>query len=218
MDKNETESNLEAALPIEVVRAFPLDIGNQYVPDGPIPPGWTPEFYLYYRLGLELNNGILRFRYLPGSGLADIVAGGVSDFARQVVAGKATVRTPLSALHFAPHIWAARKCYVVIELDSTMNWRFSSDSAGLFLKTAAPAQYFALAHMDSENVAGNRAPPPPKICRVLYFGVSPLTTGDDAFALHVQFDLGFNKLLDIIIDPDIKNRGGQDENFMSFIA
>lgn len=109
----------------------------------------------------------------------------------------------------------SKQAYVVIELDSAINWEFSRGSYGITSKSYDPEEDANVVFLDT---GGTRYGPdskikvPDKLCRLAYFhAVSRRPQGDTkrSFNFHITFDWANTKhSMPCIFDPDIPSSGG----------
>ncbi len=189
-------------------------------------PTWTAKRILYYHI--NFRSGVhLNFEYdLNVSGLkkgSNFTEADVENFATGLVAGPAAGLTRFKAdAEVGPHLRVTHPCYVVIELNRRNRfWSFLPEAPALKTTgTRLTDRYTGLVHVgDNGNRYRNAAPVLDETrCRIVYFAVrDPRTpTGNDKadadpFNLYLLFDQADGKALPMVLDPDIKNRGG--ENF-----
>lgn len=178
-----------------------------------VPDGWNGTKVRYLKISYDpptgpTPNGI-RLRYSHkydsqvGEGLGQVLA--------KVFTGTIplALAVPVNPLDFVVDF----EGYVVFELDEDITWQFRIGGAAVTLKQEKSKRYFDLRHYFSEDdVSGPDGPIWPGY-RVAVFAVSTLGNAQrDGFNLHVQLlhpnMQNPDELVEIIIDPDIKNKGG----------
>lgn len=167
-------------------------------------PGWRPVKGLYKKLDIVVDKGVLRFIHYDGIVPAD------ADFASlDQSLQKGGFDFKLLTNDSPLDLSVDEDCFVILELSSNWNWRFTPEREAIRLGEDVE-EYFLLRHIDDDP-----AIPPSAVatqnCRVINFGASTNKTGKmrpDPFNLYISF-LGTDGLnLKVIIDPDIKNQGG----------
>jgi hypothetical protein len=178
--------------------------GPQYLLGVGEPSGWQPSGIYYYKLGLSTQGG-LRFQFLSESGYLRVTntAAPKNDLKNLIVAVMAGQIpqpgiTPFVTKPHAPHFIVYEDCYVVVELDNSVNWRFlydapavtigpnyvPDDGTGTGIGTTPQAQYFGLNHIDTDGLTtsyepydgGSKrkygiAPPINRVCQLIHFGI-----------------------------------------------
>jgi hypothetical protein len=112
-------------------------------------------------------------------------------------------------------IFVKQQCYIVIQLDPSINWRFSAGSHGLSRKlnissTGAEEDYDL--NFVSNGIATGPGGEVPVDCRILYWAVNhrPKDTARE-FNFHIDFIEvlgGKERLMPTIFDPSVPNTGG----------
>lgn len=113
-------------------------------------------------------------------------------------------------------------CHVVLELESTLNWRFMQGYPAIKMKkTGCKDRYINLFHSTPDNVNGTAdSSPPDKRCNIIHFCANnpKLSSGDppydDPSNLYVEFfqttgNPAVYKVMPLVLDPDIKDGGPQ---------
>ena len=205
-------------MPIRAFASRASASDNQLAPVRTDDPGDAPARYIYRELTVALNGG-LQFFYknpglaqpLPAGGIdeviADLLAPVESNFFADV--GAPALETPLDLnVHGDP-------AFVVLQLDPTINWRFSSTEPAVSLKDGAANEFYGgLRHVLPGGVA-QEAPAPG--CNMVYFTVRPPLNppnGHYRHGLNFHVELSQNisgggtGILPLIIDPDVGHPGG----------
>lgn len=142
----------------------------------------------------------------------------IQDYA-EAVARKATeVEHPITEM--TPYdIDVTQPCFVLLELDRTINWEFSPNKYGVTSKVVGfDHENYGLrfvADGASAGCAGERAPPS---CHLLYFGVlgrkdDPQHGTERGFNFEIDFHQvseGVRRRLPTIFDPNVPNTGGAE--------
>ncbi|MDH4385074.1 MAG: hypothetical protein QE280_06500 [Caulobacter sp.] len=109
-------------------------------------------------------------------------------------------------------IEVTEQCYVVLELDLAVNWRFREGSMGVSTKLDCGDSNFGLAFVDeSGEVQQDRVPAD---CRLLWFSVAERRPPSrQGFNLDMVFqfasaDPAVTRALPTLFDPDIPSSGG----------
>ncbi|HEY1629953.1 MAG TPA: nucleotide synthetase [Rhizomicrobium sp.] len=185
-----------------------MSTGQVFVMGSDTPSGWEAEEIVYYKLGVTLSGG-LQFVYLPGSGVAK--GGDIDAFIVGLLAGKPPGAIPFARLGDAPNLIIRKSCYVVLQLDPSLNWQYLSDEPGLMTVEDLPGRYFDLTQvaMDGKETEGE-APPAGAVCQIAYFGALAQASEQgriDPYNLYVELTTDPKQTIPIIVDPDIKNDG-----------
>ena len=105
-------------------------------------------------------------------------------------------------------------CYVVLRLAEGGNWRFTQDAPAITTKGDQTGRFMNLVHVvpkgrDVQTWPGKA--PKGVDCRTAYFAigeVAPIDKGrSDGFNIFIDFLEVGNRVLSVVIDPDIKNEG-----------
>jgi hypothetical protein len=221
-------SNRTLARRIPTTTVIPTSISPdgrlRMFPFGPAPAAgsWMPYTVKYYKLSLDSSNG-LTFTY-PLSGSApwkDVAT--YQGLLRKAALGQITAADvpPLTVPQSAPDLIVGYPCYIILELDRSWNWYFTPDVAAIASSIDCSTKYQGLEHYGAAGNGPYDLPPgqaqqtPNEKCYVLTFAVThcaPKAAGvSDACNLCVQFDNGSGSIIPMIIDPDIKNNGGDND-------
>jgi hypothetical protein len=180
---------------------------------------WSAEKILYLRIFFAIDqDGNLTLQYGRKSGTFPIGTG-INYFISQVLAGAAG--SPAEPLPSGSTPLIEYPSYVVFHIYKSGNGEFRNDYDAISCDDAKPGEYFNLIHVrdDGSQVPGPGldpngppAPPSPYNCHVGYFcAISPSTVGrtgqSDHFNLYVNFPQEDGSLLQLTVDPDIKNTG-----------
>ncbi len=109
-------------------------------------------------------------------------------------------------------IEVVEQCYVVVELDLAVNWRFREGSMGISTKFDFGDSNFGLTFVD--ETGGVNQGKVPTNCRLLYFSVAerrPPSRQGFNFDMVFQFastDPQVTRWLPVLFDPDIPSSGG----------
>ena len=185
-----------------------MSTGKVFAMGSDTPSGWEAEEIVYYKLGVTLSGG-LQFVYLPGSGV--VKGGDIDTFIASLLAGKTPGLVPFRSLDMAPNLLVRKSCYVVLQVDPSLNWQYLSAEPGLMTAQDLPGSYFDLVQVatDGSETEGE-APPAGTVCQIAYFGalVNPAEQGRiDPYNLYVELTADPKQPIPIIVDPDIKNDG-----------
>lgn len=179
-------------------------------------PGAAPARFIFREISMKFEGGI-KFFYkdpglaqpLPAGGIAEVVAGLVAPPPGGLAnLGELTEDTPLDLNIHGP------SSYVVLRLDSDLNWRFDSNEPAVSLKDAAVGNHYGgLRHVLAD---GTVQEDPQAGCRLVYFVAQPPALPANGsyrhgFNFHVeliQVDNNASGILPIIIDPDVGHPGG----------
>jgi hypothetical protein len=106
-----------------------------------------------------------------------------------------------------------RYCFLLLELDHSVNWLFTEGSQGLSAKQDAYPHDDADLHFATDNaVFSSPTYRVPAKCRVLYWSILKRTPGViRPFNFHIstfQTDAGEERWLPLIFDPNVPNSGG----------
>jgi len=195
----------------------PLTGGSMY-PLGDLPSGYTAQSIRYYKLGFSPTrisgggtaNGLYPFF---DSAVSWHYTGrnNLNTFIADLVAGNPLGVPTVMDLTVAPSIYLNWKSYVVIDLVETIEWNFcENDKAVTVGISSLSSKYFGLLHYAPASTQG--MPNAPGSCKRISFATGmPLTSGSDRFNLNLQFDQTLGTI-PVIIDPEIKNRGGPPGN------
>jgi hypothetical protein len=118
-----------------------------------------------------------------------------------------------------PNIRVYEECYVILHLDELCNWHFLPQNYSLLSEKDCTKKYrgaYNIVESDRSAVPmpGGKPGTAPGLAmsRLMFFAVTQLdwyTAGTvDRCNLFVQFNLGPTHWLPVVIDPDIKNDGG----------
>lgn len=197
------------------------------------PAGWQAKEIVYSKISLSLipppppplgtppdPNAKMKLYFTASPSSAVFNTKPIDEFARGLLAGPALggverqLRDPPPPLIPPPgpiDIVVEQACYVVIELDSAIDWQFRSGGAGVTAKADYSDDNCELRHVNADGTITVDAPGK-NGCRIIYFSVVRRQNGVDDrqhFNLHVEFPqaAGYNSI-EIIIDPDVPNNGG----------
>jgi hypothetical protein len=184
-----------------------MSSGPGYALGASTPGGWTPQQIILYQLSMEFD-GSLEYVYLSGSGTT--TSTNISSFIQSLVEGPPSGLGPLPASQTPPDLIVTVPCYVVVQLDSSINWAFQPGVAPILTQNNLATKYCALNLVDpSGNVYSATAPSSPK-CLILYFSVvsvAPQTANvEDPFSYYLQFATT-SGTQNVILDPELKNHG-----------
>jgi len=185
-----------------------MSTGQLFVMGSDTPSGWEAEEIVYYKMTFSADGG-LEFTFTKDSGVVE--NGDITAFIAGLMAGKISGLTPLIYFDNAPNIYVRKSCYVVLQLDPSLNWRYMSAMPGLMTDQSLPDHYFDLIYVaDDGSTTTGQAPPAGTPCHIAYFGVKTSSAEQgrvDPFNLYTDFDIRKGQILPIILDPDIKNDG-----------
>ncbi|HEY1629954.1 MAG TPA: nucleotide synthetase [Rhizomicrobium sp.] len=184
-----------------------MSTGTVYALGTSTPSGWTPTQIIYYQLSCNMDGGF-QFAFMEDSGVWD--SGDIDTFIDDLLANTLPELTPLGYTENPPNLRITVPCYIVIELDSSVNWRYQPAAAGIKLASNLSSKYFNLVEIDTNgNATTGTGPSSDKIARILYFSVASASDDGslDPYNLYVEFDMGFGNTVPMTIDPDIKNDG-----------
>jgi len=184
-----------------------MSTGTTYTLGTSAPTGWSAQQIIYYQLSCNMDGGF-QFAFLEDSGIWD--SGDIDTFIDDLLANTLPELTPLGYTENPPNLRITVPCYIVIELDSSVNWRYQPAAPGIKLASNLSSKYFGLIQVDNNgNETTGQAPASDKTSRILYFGVANAADDGslDPYNLYVEFDMGFGDTVPMTIDPDIKNDG-----------
>jgi hypothetical protein len=172
-----------------------------------VPSGWTPQQIILYQLSMEFDGGI-EYVYLSGSGTTTNT--NINSLIQSLVAGTPSASGALPSGQTPPDLIVTVPCYVVVQLDSSINWAFEPGVAPILTQNNLGTKYCALNLVDaSGNVYAATAPSSPN-CLILYFSVvsvAPSSDGvADPFSYYFQITTSTGEH-NVILDPVIKNHG-----------
>ncbi|MGD0191708.1 MAG: hypothetical protein ABSD74_13285 [Rhizomicrobium sp.] len=184
-----------------------MSSGPGYALGSGTPPGWTPQQIILYQLSMEFD-GSLEYVYLSGSGTT--TSTDINSFIQSLVDGTPSASGPLPSGQTPPDLIVTVPCYVVVQLDSSINWAFEPSVAPILTQNNLATKYCALNLVDSSgNIYPATAPSSPN-CLILYFSVvsvAPSTEDvNDPFNYYFQFTTS-SGTHNVILDPEMKNRG-----------
>jgi hypothetical protein len=124
--------------------------------------------------------------------------------------------TPPDVLPTPIDVLVERPCYVVIELDRARQWQFRTHDVGVTTKADFGDDNCDLKHVNANGTVSG-AKPTADGCRIVYFRVQRRAADFErqGINLHLELIQGFDALgkllnsIEIIIDPDVPNNGGQ---------
>lgn len=111
----------------------------------------------------------------------------------------------------------SEQCYLVFQLSSSREWQFSNDGDCFTTKDDEGEKYTDLWHVDSKKYEYPSGEALPDGCRILYLRANCRNVGfRDGFNLCVDLLMGVDKdsqrrRTRLIIDPDIRNPGGNGD-------
>ena len=203
------------------------------LPASQVVQNWQHDHIVYYRLLLDKGspaNGYFQYAAVSGRSFGTPI----KDFITKVQAGDAGILPAhrLSAWEASPNIRAIAPCYVVVELDPDMDWYFLPGMVAIKTETECSPYYTEVRHvLKGDKTAANpfpgtlpgqprTAPLEDQKCKIVYFAV--LDPGDKAVPgsnygridlanFYTQAGNGPGGLVVVIVDPDIKNNGGDQE-------
>ena len=176
--------------------------------------GWQPKYYvvcaprMYFPVS---NQPVARLDYDPDySGIYTIADTQMKpdEFAMALRDDAITVDPkPLEAADRPLEVTIRGDCYIFFFL-SSLNWQFRRGDAAITVKKGE-TKYTDLYHVPSYGPPTAQKNAPIDGCKVAYFstaGVYALNTFRDPFNLYVEF-IQDGALIEVKIDPDIKNTG-----------
>jgi len=178
--------------------------------------GFTASEILYHKLQISVSPDLaFTYSYLNGSGVFWNYDG-IDDFLGALRISPAPL-VPDAGLYgvanSAPNVVVKHKCYVVIELHGAANLRFRSGQPAIKMgDDYGHLHYCSLVHVDTTwEHHPTVAPDDDEPCYLAYFGINdPIPeSGHQLYYLYFQFDQSGDVIL-AMIDPAIKNRGGDD--------
>jgi hypothetical protein len=103
--------------------------------------------------------------------------------------------------------------YIVLKLDKSLNWQFSSSNDAVTMKRDYGRSYTGLSYIFDEGTANVRVTQSPDDgCRVVFFAAeNPPALYSNGFNFHIEILQGAGaglKKLPLIIDPEVKHPGG----------
>ncbi len=194
------------------------------LPDVPM-ENWKATEIVYSRISIEVDDdkGFL-FRAAINSQVIDSTD--IAAFIESLKAGATPNDKPRAPRKpdlgetetpSALDILVEHPCYVVVQLDtdSVKNWQFRTNDVGLTSKLDYGRSNFGLRHVNAD--ANTPDQPSDNGCAIIYFCVNHRQAKErQHFNLHVEFtgqDADANgtptNSIQIIIDPDVPNNGGQ---------
>jgi hypothetical protein len=193
-------------------------VNNQVpVPTDAPPRNWSATQIVYSKIGFRAPSGQPQFFLNPSSYTiqGNDVAGLVADLLSPHPAlphghdktwgpPKPVKRTPLD-------IQVDQPCYVVLQLDPHIAWKFREGGPALTTKLAYPGKNAELRHVGPNGVP---SPTPVPDCKIVYFAAVDRSTGDvQEFNFYVAFEQtledGRTDTMEVMIDPDIPNGNGE---------
>lgn len=106
-----------------------------------------------------------------------------------------------------------KQCFIILELDRKLKWRFTKGSPGVTTQEFHGADNFGLVWRKGA-AAGQFSDPArePTItvddCKVLYFRVGRRRTDVQKLNFHIEFEWAPGKYIPLIFDPSIPDNGG----------
>lgn len=107
-----------------------------------------------------------------------------------------------------------RPSYIVFHLNPDWNWRFSDKDPAITTKKDCGDRYSALIHVGAD---ASQSRTPIADAKLIYFAANvPPPEYHDGINIHVDLpqkavdDSGVRKVMRLILDPDIKNPGGEE--------
>jgi hypothetical protein len=198
------------------IESLPHDAVGPGVALGPsLGANFQPQHILYYRLQVTKGTTELtvwQFGY-PLCGM--FLSTDVDSFIQMALTDDVPPLLPTADDPLTPtSVTITEPCYVVIEL--------RSDDPSLQFKAGQPAiktaddhhsQYRKLAHVDDQGGVTYGQAANNKTCKMIYFASRYAElNADHAYNLYVQYDGGpATGVVLKVIDPAIKNRGGDDD-------
>jgi hypothetical protein len=186
-----------------------MSSGPGYALSTSTPPGWSAQQIIYYQLSMASMPGV-HYIFESGSGIvtSDI---NISAFIASVVAGSPAISAGLPSGQTPPNLTVTVPCFVVVQLDSGINWAFQPGVAPMLTQDSLSTKYTALNLVDaSGNVYAATAPSSPS-CLIMYFtvvSVSPASDNvSDPFSFYFQFTQSGGDTYDVVLDPMLKNKG-----------
>lgn len=186
-----------------------------------MPTGFQFEEIVYYKITLEVvpspdQKKILSFKYqYSGSVPRSTAMNGIGTFLAALRADPDhPPTTPFTEALNPPSVRIIKKCFVVLHLSEDWNWQFTPATEALRTRDQHTDRYCGLVHVDKN---GNSSPDVAGLERtnIIYFAVTdPVPRENDVtdpFNLSVMLD-GILHNTQIVIDPDIKNDGGDTRN------
>jgi len=178
---------------------------------------FQPQHILFYRLQITKGTTevtVWQFSY-PLYGLHGDID--IAEFVELVRTDDVPPLLPTADDPLTPaSITVTEPCYVVMELrsdDDTLQFKAGKPA----IKTADDhrSQYRRLAHVDEQGAVtyGHAASGGDPKCKIIYFAVKYVElTADHSYNIYVQYDGGPpTGVILRVIDPAIKNRGGDDD-------
>jgi hypothetical protein len=129
-------------------------------------------------------------------------------------------KSALSILGSPYDIEVESQCYLVLELDRKINWRFTPQAHGVTTKDYYGADNFGLTFIEAD---GAFSTPNSDVvvksdnCQILYFRIArrrpdePAVQGNDSrqgFNFHIEFMWQDGRTMPMIFDPNVPNGGG----------
>jgi hypothetical protein len=206
-----------ATSPMSFTITEPDNMGYELGPDPD--PDWVPDEIVYYKLTLNTQNP-LQFGFAANSGTRPWTNQASLD--SLLDDARADRVSGLKKLNWqkesAPDIRVVNKCYVILHLDPNWNWHLLPGMFALRVGDETVETYCGLRHCPDVGGAFLKpvgvprvAPRAADICHILYFAVTdvrPAGTAADSCNLFVQFAMADNHFIPVLVDPDIKNDGG----------
>lgn len=107
------------------------------------------------------------------------------------------------------NIYVTDPCWVVIQLDSNVDWQFEPGQPGITAQGDYGHENCDLKHVTMSGVLAGSVAPADEPCRLIYFAVPQRLRKEwdhQKFRCHI---VRRNKRLDDPVDPDIPNDGGR---------
>lgn len=207
------------------------DAGVEFGADVAIPANGNswPLYVFHYKLTVDEttlppNGHDLKFKFDDASGWAPWL--GEADYRTQIETvrkgGKLVGWKSFTGANTAPDIRLVAPCFVIYQLDPRWNWHLLPGDAAIRSKDDRSAQYRRLRYyadgapdelMCPKGTAGT-PPAQGDVCRLLTFAatmVQPGTLGGaDKCNLYIEFNWSTTSSVPFIVDPDIKNNGGDN--------
>jgi len=189
------------------------NVGNDYLLGGITGANFAPQYVLFYRLKVLCKNqpDVTKWGY------QFLVAGSwdgtnIAQFVEMVLSDDLPPLSPTSDNPLtAPNVTVTDPCYIALQLtsdDDVTPLRYQDGVAAIKTADDHQAQYRRLSHVDA---AGNvHVGTSTTNCNLVYFAVKTVDAQDedDPFNIYVQRGADATQLR--VIDPAIKNRGGDD--------